>query len=165
MWRPSAVRETISKPSLNRWVWTCVCTWCYLFYTSKDRIFLFPQTQEDLKLAHSKDMSADVVELQAEFKRAEIKIEQMTDEKDTLLEMLKVSPRVMTSMLHFILLHYHSDIHRELNKSALASSGHVICVLYFLHYIIMLWFLHTQHFAGCPDFSFHRQTGRGEEDS
>ncbi|XP_034439541.1 centrosomal protein of 135 kDa isoform X1 [Hippoglossus hippoglossus] len=51
----------------------------------------FKQTQEDLKLAHSKDMSADVLELQAEFKLAEIKIEQMTDEKDTLMEMLKVA--------------------------------------------------------------------------
>ncbi|XP_067453663.1 centrosomal protein of 135 kDa isoform X1 [Thunnus thynnus] len=52
---------------------------------------LFTQAQEDLKLCPSTDMSADVLELKEEIKRAEIQIQQMTIERDTLMERLKVS--------------------------------------------------------------------------
>lgn len=40
-------------------------------------------------------MSADVLKLQENMKRAEVKLEQMTSERDTLLERLKVSLGVM----------------------------------------------------------------------
>lgn len=81
-------------------------------YISKDQMFLFVQAQEDLKLANGTDMSADILKLQEEVKEAEIKIEQMTIERDTLMERLKVSPRVTTFMVHMILLHHCSNIHR-----------------------------------------------------
>ncbi|XP_039984981.1 centrosomal protein of 135 kDa isoform X2 [Xiphias gladius] len=52
---------------------------------------LFKQAQEDLKLANGTDMSADILKLQEEVKEAEIKIEQMTIERDTLMERLKAA--------------------------------------------------------------------------
>ncbi|XP_047442689.1 centrosomal protein of 135 kDa isoform X2 [Mugil cephalus] len=52
---------------------------------------LFRQAQDDLKLAHSLDMSADVMKLQEELKRAEVKLEQLGTERDTLMERLKVA--------------------------------------------------------------------------
>uniref|UniRef100_A0A4W6CK48 Centrosomal protein 135 n=1 Tax=Lates calcarifer TaxID=8187 RepID=A0A4W6CK48_LATCA len=63
---------------------------------------MFKQAQEDLKVAHSTDMSADVLTLQEEVKQAEIKIKQMTTERDTLMERLKVSPRATTFMVHVL---------------------------------------------------------------
>ncbi|XP_049443312.1 centrosomal protein of 135 kDa [Epinephelus fuscoguttatus] len=52
---------------------------------------LFKQTQEDLKLARSTDVSADLLKLREEIKQAEIRIQQMTAERDTLMERLKVA--------------------------------------------------------------------------
>ncbi|XP_070688604.1 centrosomal protein of 135 kDa isoform X2 [Pempheris klunzingeri] len=52
---------------------------------------LLKQAQEDLKLAHSTDMSADLLKLKEELNRSEIKIEQITTERDSLMERLKVS--------------------------------------------------------------------------
>nr|XP_020459149.1 centrosomal protein of 135 kDa isoform X2 [Monopterus albus] len=52
---------------------------------------LFKQAQEDLKLAHSTDLSADVMKLQEEMKQAEIKIQRMATEREALMERLKVA--------------------------------------------------------------------------
>ncbi|XP_073333060.1 centrosomal protein of 135 kDa [Pagrus major] len=52
---------------------------------------LFIQAQEDLKLARSTDVSADLLKLKEEIKEAEIKIEQMSVERDTLMGRLKVA--------------------------------------------------------------------------
>ncbi|XP_070765256.1 centrosomal protein of 135 kDa [Enoplosus armatus] len=52
---------------------------------------LLKQAQEDLKLTRSTDMSADLLTLQEEIKRAEIRIQQMSAERDTLMERLKVA--------------------------------------------------------------------------
>ncbi|KAM6921166.1 centrosomal protein of 135 kDa [Xenentodon cancila] len=52
---------------------------------------LFKQAQDDLKLPRSIDMSADVLKLQEEMKRAEVQLEQVTAERETLLERLKVA--------------------------------------------------------------------------
>uniref|UniRef100_A0A3B4X9C2 Centrosomal protein 135 n=1 Tax=Seriola lalandi dorsalis TaxID=1841481 RepID=A0A3B4X9C2_SERLL len=52
---------------------------------------LFRQAQEDLQLARSTDKSADVLKLQEELRQAEITIEQMSVERDTLMERLKVA--------------------------------------------------------------------------
>ncbi|KAL3047427.1 hypothetical protein OYC64_021607 [Pagothenia borchgrevinki] len=52
---------------------------------------LFKQAQEDLKLVHSTDMSADLLKLKEEVHRAEIRIHQLTSERDTLMERLQVS--------------------------------------------------------------------------
>ncbi|XP_063748208.1 centrosomal protein of 135 kDa isoform X1 [Eleginops maclovinus] len=52
---------------------------------------LFKQAQEDLKLVHSKDMSADLLKLKEQIQRAEIRIQQLTSERDTLMERLQVS--------------------------------------------------------------------------
>ncbi|KAL7397610.1 hypothetical protein ABVT39_024981 [Epinephelus coioides] len=52
---------------------------------------LFKQTQEDLKLARSTDVSADLLKLREEIKQAEIRIQQMTAERDALMERLKVA--------------------------------------------------------------------------
>ncbi|XP_071343000.1 centrosomal protein of 135 kDa isoform X2 [Trachinotus anak] len=52
---------------------------------------LYRQAQEDLKLARSSDKSADILNLQEELKQAEIKMEQMSIERDTLMERLKVA--------------------------------------------------------------------------
>ncbi|XP_040896794.1 centrosomal protein of 135 kDa isoform X1 [Toxotes jaculatrix] len=52
---------------------------------------LLKQAQEDLMVARSTDMSADVLKLQEDVKQAENKIEQMTIEKDTLMDRLKVA--------------------------------------------------------------------------
>ncbi|KAG7458398.1 hypothetical protein JOB18_016435 [Solea senegalensis] len=49
------------------------------------------KTQEDLKLAHSTDKSADILKLQKVVEQAEITIEQMTIEKDALIERLKIA--------------------------------------------------------------------------
>ncbi|KAK2907591.1 centrosomal protein of 135 kDa isoform X1 [Channa argus] len=57
---------------------------------------LFKQVQEDLKLAHSSDTSADVVKLEKELKQAGIKIQELTIERDVLMERLKA---VQTSAL------------------------------------------------------------------
>ncbi|XP_069006775.1 centrosomal protein of 135 kDa [Embiotoca jacksoni] len=50
---------------------------------------LFKQAQDDLRLARSKDMTADVLKLQEKMKRAELQIEHITTERDTLMERLK----------------------------------------------------------------------------
>ncbi|XP_042339694.1 centrosomal protein of 135 kDa [Plectropomus leopardus] len=52
---------------------------------------LFKQAQEDLKLARSTDMSADILKLKEEITQGEIRIQQMTAERDTLMERLKVA--------------------------------------------------------------------------
>ncbi|KAM7410372.1 hypothetical protein PAMA_001694 [Pampus argenteus] len=52
---------------------------------------LFKQVQEDLKLYPRTDMSADVLKLKEEINRAEIQVQQMTTERDTLMERLKVA--------------------------------------------------------------------------
>uniref|UniRef100_A0A665VAI1 Centrosomal protein 135 n=1 Tax=Echeneis naucrates TaxID=173247 RepID=A0A665VAI1_ECHNA len=52
---------------------------------------LFRQAQEDLKLAHSTVNSADVLKLQQDVRQAEIQMEQMSIERETLLEKLKVA--------------------------------------------------------------------------
>ncbi|XP_076736139.1 centrosomal protein of 135 kDa isoform X2 [Maylandia zebra] len=52
---------------------------------------LFKQTQDELKLTRRVDTSSNVVKLQEEIKRAEAKLEQMTTERDTLMERLKVA--------------------------------------------------------------------------
>ncbi|TKS75034.1 Centrosomal protein of 135 kDa [Collichthys lucidus] len=52
---------------------------------------LFKQAQEDLKLARSRDTSADLLKLKEEITQAEIKIQQMSDERDTLMDRLKVA--------------------------------------------------------------------------
>ncbi|XP_022058701.2 centrosomal protein of 135 kDa isoform X2 [Acanthochromis polyacanthus] len=51
---------------------------------------LYKQAQDDLKSARNVDMSADVLKLE-EVKRAEAKIEQLTTERDALMERLKVA--------------------------------------------------------------------------
>ncbi|KAK2835857.1 hypothetical protein Q5P01_016341 [Channa striata] len=51
---------------------------------------LFKQVQEDLKLAHSSDQLADV-SLEKEIKQAGIKIQELTIERDTLMERLKAA--------------------------------------------------------------------------
>uniref|UniRef100_A0A3Q0SYU5 Centrosomal protein 135 n=1 Tax=Amphilophus citrinellus TaxID=61819 RepID=A0A3Q0SYU5_AMPCI len=51
---------------------------------------LFKQAQDDLKLAR-RDVSSNVMKLQEEIKRTEAKLEQMTTERDTLMERLKVT--------------------------------------------------------------------------
>ncbi len=63
----------------------------YLSYAFKDQMFLFSQAQEDLKLTRT-DMSADLLKLKEEIKLAEVKIQQTSAERDTLMERLKVSP-------------------------------------------------------------------------
>ncbi|MEQ2304804.1 hypothetical protein AMECASPLE_031148, partial [Ameca splendens] len=50
---------------------------------------LFKQAQDELKLAHRADLSADVLRQQEEVRRAEVKLEQMTSERDSLMERLK----------------------------------------------------------------------------
>ncbi|KAK5930835.1 hypothetical protein CgunFtcFv8_027042 [Champsocephalus gunnari] len=53
---------------------------------------LFKQAQEDLKLVHSTGMSADLLQLKAqEVQRAEIRIHQLTSERDALMDRLQVS--------------------------------------------------------------------------
>ncbi|KAM4738801.1 centrosomal protein of 135 kDa isoform 1-T1 [Anableps anableps] len=52
---------------------------------------LFKQAKDDLKLAHRADLSADVSRLQEEVRRAEVKLEQMSSERDSLMERLKVA--------------------------------------------------------------------------
>ncbi|XP_036970306.1 centrosomal protein of 135 kDa [Acanthopagrus latus] len=52
---------------------------------------LLKQAQEDLKLARSTDLSADLFKLKEEIKEAEIKIEHMSVERETLIERLKVA--------------------------------------------------------------------------
>ncbi|KAM4548689.1 centrosomal protein of 135 kDa isoform 2-T2 [Odontesthes bonariensis] len=51
---------------------------------------LFKQAQDDLTLARSADISG-VLKLQEEMTRAEVKIEQMTAERDALMERLKIA--------------------------------------------------------------------------
>ncbi|XP_023127563.2 centrosomal protein of 135 kDa isoform X2 [Amphiprion ocellaris] len=52
---------------------------------------LYKQAQDDLKSARNVDMSADILKLEEEVKRAEVKIEQLTTERDALMERLKVA--------------------------------------------------------------------------
>nr|XP_046247399.1 centrosomal protein of 135 kDa isoform X3 [Scatophagus argus] len=52
---------------------------------------LFKQTEEDLKLARSKDMSADLLKMKEEIEQAETEIQQMSAERDILMERLKVA--------------------------------------------------------------------------
>ncbi|KAM4738802.1 centrosomal protein of 135 kDa isoform 2-T2 [Anableps anableps] len=49
------------------------------------------KAKDDLKLAHRADLSADVSRLQEEVRRAEVKLEQMSSERDSLMERLKVA--------------------------------------------------------------------------
>ncbi|KAF7667681.1 hypothetical protein LDENG_00052800 [Lucifuga dentata] len=49
------------------------------------------QLQEDLKLVRSTNASADVLRLKEEMKRADLKLQQMSSERDTLMESLKVA--------------------------------------------------------------------------
>lgn len=72
-------------------------------------MFWLAQAQEDLHLARSADQSADVLRLQEEISQAESKIKQMSSERDTLLERLKVSPGAPTSMMHVNLLHRYQE--------------------------------------------------------
>uniref|UniRef100_I3J481 Centrosomal protein 135 n=1 Tax=Oreochromis niloticus TaxID=8128 RepID=I3J481_ORENI len=65
-----------------------------LFKQVSFRCFTF--TQDELKLARRVDTSSNVVKLQEEIKRAEAKLEQMTTERDTLMERLKVSTSALT---------------------------------------------------------------------
>lgn len=57
------------------------------------------KAQEDLKLARSPDVSADVLKLKDEMRRAEIRMQQMNVERDALIDKLKVCPKVMCSLL------------------------------------------------------------------
>ncbi|XP_037627131.1 centrosomal protein of 135 kDa isoform X1 [Sebastes umbrosus] len=52
---------------------------------------LLKQAQDDLKLARSSDTSADRMKLKEEVRQAEIRIQQMSIERDTLMERLKVA--------------------------------------------------------------------------
>ncbi|KAM7012866.1 LOW QUALITY PROTEIN: centrosomal protein of 135 kDa [Tautogolabrus adspersus] len=52
---------------------------------------LFKQVQDELKLARSSDLSDDLVNLKKELKQAEIRMQQVTAERDTLMERLKVT--------------------------------------------------------------------------
>ncbi|KAM9385560.1 centrosomal protein of 135 kDa isoform 2-T2 [Pholidichthys leucotaenia] len=52
---------------------------------------LYKQVQDDLKVARRVSVSADIFKLQEEVKQAEFKIEQMTSERDTLIERLRVA--------------------------------------------------------------------------
>ncbi|XP_034736787.1 centrosomal protein of 135 kDa isoform X2 [Etheostoma cragini] len=52
---------------------------------------LFKQAQEDLKRARDSDMTADLMKLKEEIKQADIRIQQMDAERDTLMERLKVA--------------------------------------------------------------------------
>uniref|UniRef100_A0AAX7VTY9 Centrosomal protein 135 n=1 Tax=Astatotilapia calliptera TaxID=8154 RepID=A0AAX7VTY9_ASTCA len=65
-----------------------------LFKQVSFRCFTF--TQDELKLTRRVDTSSNVVKLQEEIKRAEAKLEQMTTERDTLMERLKVSTSALT---------------------------------------------------------------------
>ncbi|KAF6733117.1 Centrosomal protein of 135 kDa [Oryzias melastigma] len=52
---------------------------------------LFQHAQDDLKLPRSVNVSTDVLKLQEELRKAEVKLEQMTTERDVLMERLKNS--------------------------------------------------------------------------
>uniref|UniRef100_A0A8C9YES2 Centrosomal protein 135 n=1 Tax=Sander lucioperca TaxID=283035 RepID=A0A8C9YES2_SANLU len=52
---------------------------------------LFKQAQEDLKLARDSDMTAELTKLKEEIKQADVSMQQMAAERDTLMERLKVS--------------------------------------------------------------------------
>ena len=70
-------------------------------------MFLFTQAQEDLKFARSTDTSADLLKLEEEIKQAEIRVERVTAERDTLMERLKVSHRLMPFMVYIISVHHY----------------------------------------------------------
>ncbi|XP_035997365.1 centrosomal protein of 135 kDa [Fundulus heteroclitus] len=52
---------------------------------------LFKQAQDDLKLSRRADLSADVLRQREELRRAEVKLEQMSSERDSLMERLKLA--------------------------------------------------------------------------
>ncbi|XP_031167557.1 centrosomal protein of 135 kDa isoform X1 [Sander lucioperca] len=52
---------------------------------------LFKQAQEDLKLARDSDMTAELTKLKEEIKQADVSMQQMAAERDTLMERLKVA--------------------------------------------------------------------------
>uniref|UniRef100_A0A3Q3EZ06 Centrosomal protein 135 n=1 Tax=Kryptolebias marmoratus TaxID=37003 RepID=A0A3Q3EZ06_KRYMA len=52
---------------------------------------LFKQAQDDLKLFRNVGVSADALKLQEEMKRVEVKLDQMTSERDALRDRLKVA--------------------------------------------------------------------------
>uniref|UniRef100_A0A3B3HTE7 Centrosomal protein 135 n=2 Tax=Oryzias latipes TaxID=8090 RepID=A0A3B3HTE7_ORYLA len=52
---------------------------------------LFKQAQHDLQLSSSVDVSADVLKLQEDLEKAKVKLEQLTTERDALMERLKNS--------------------------------------------------------------------------
>ncbi|XP_020499436.1 centrosomal protein of 135 kDa isoform X2 [Labrus bergylta] len=52
---------------------------------------LLKQVQDELRLARSSDLSDDLVNLKEELNRAEIQMQQVTAERDTLMERLKVA--------------------------------------------------------------------------
>uniref|UniRef100_A0A3Q3G4C8 Centrosomal protein 135 n=1 Tax=Labrus bergylta TaxID=56723 RepID=A0A3Q3G4C8_9LABR len=60
---------------------------------------LLKQVQDELRLARSSDLSDDLVNLKEELNRAEIQMQQVTAERDTLMERLKVCPTLMPFML------------------------------------------------------------------
>uniref|UniRef100_A0A8C4EZN8 Centrosomal protein of 135 kDa n=1 Tax=Dicentrarchus labrax TaxID=13489 RepID=A0A8C4EZN8_DICLA len=65
--------------------------------TERDHFkMLFKQAQEDLKLARSADTSVDLLRLEEEIKQAQVKIQQMSAERDTLMERFKVSTSALT---------------------------------------------------------------------
>lgn len=53
-------------------------------------LFLQMKAQEDLKLTQRTDLSAEILRLQEEVRRAEVKLEQVTSERNSLMERLKV---------------------------------------------------------------------------
>lgn len=73
-------------------------------------MFLFPQAQEDLRLAKTKDASADL-------KQAEMTIQQMSAEIEALMEKLKVGlllnvteDRILTTSLITLVFAGHADV-------------------------------------------------------
>lgn len=52
-------------------------------------------------------MSADVLKLQEEIKRVEVKLDQMTFERDALMDRLKVIPRFMLVFVQMNVMQYY----------------------------------------------------------
>ena len=58
-------------------------------------------------MAHSINTSADLLKLKEEIKEAEIKIQQLSAERETLVERLKVSPSVVLFMVYMICVQHY----------------------------------------------------------
>lgn len=54
-------------------------------------LFWLLQAQDDLMAARRADLSADLLRMQEEVRRVEMKLDQMTSERDSLMERLKVN--------------------------------------------------------------------------